>query len=104
MWKLGASSWENRASSSRLLMVVALPHRLELTAWREVMPRTTSVLTCLVLDTCCVDQTNPPVGKSRISAAAMPTVVPSGTEKWGDIPASAVVGATSVEFGGKTQN
>jgi hypothetical protein len=84
-------------------MVVALPHSLELTAWRKAMPRTTSVLTCLVLATCCVAQTKPPVGKSRISAAAMPTVVPSGTEKWGDIPAFAVVGVPSVEFGGKLQ-
>jgi hypothetical protein len=33
----------------------------------------------------------------------MATVVPLGAEKWGDIPAAALVGTPSVEVGGKLQ-
>ena len=67
------------------------------------MRRTTSVFIFLLLATCCVAQTKPAERKSGTSGTAMATVVPLGTEKWGDIPPSAMVGTPSVEVGGKLQ-
>lgn len=67
------------------------------------MSRTTSVLICLLLATSCLAQTKSPVKKSGASANVEAVMVPLGTEKWGDIPPSAMVGTPSVEIGGKLQ-
>ena len=67
------------------------------------MHRTRVVLSCLLLATSTLAQTKSRAKKSGPSATAMATVVPLGTEKWGDIPAAAMVGTPSVEMGGKVQ-
>jgi hypothetical protein len=67
------------------------------------MRSTHLVLSCLLLATSAFAQTKSPAKKSVPSAAAMATVVPLGAEKWGDIPAAAMVGTPSVEVGGKLQ-
>ena len=67
------------------------------------MNHTRVVLSCLLLATSTLAQTKSPAKKSGPSATAMATVVPLGTEKWGDIPAAAMVGTPSVEMGGKVQ-
>ena len=67
------------------------------------MHRTRVDLSCLLLATSTLAQTKSPAKKSGTSSTAMATVVPLGTEKWGDIPAAAIVGAPSVEMGGKLQ-
>jgi len=67
------------------------------------MHHTRVVLSCLLLATSTLAQTKPPAKKSGGSATVMATVVPLGTEKWGDIPAAAMVGTPSVEMGGKLQ-
>jgi hypothetical protein len=48
----------------------------------------------------CFGQAKAPAKKT---APAMGTIVPAGEEKWGDIPASALVGTPSVDMGGKLQ-
>ena len=65
------------------------------------MRRTIFVLTCLFLAAPTFAQTQAPAKKA--AAPAMATVVPSGSEKWGDIPAAAMVGTPSVDMGGKIQ-
>ena len=45
-------------------------------------------------------QTKAPAKKSSALAATNPMVVEPGSEKWGDIPATALVGTPSVEMGG----
>ena len=65
------------------------------------MNRTIFVLTCLFLATSALGQTKAPAKKSGTAATA--TMLSSGSEKWGDIPAAAMVGTPSVEMGGKLQ-
>jgi hypothetical protein len=67
------------------------------------MHRSLVVLTCLLLATSALAQTKAPAKKAASSASPMATVVPLGAEKWGDIPAAAMVGTPSVEIGGKLQ-
>ncbi len=67
------------------------------------MHRTSVVLGCLLLAISTFGQTKSPAKKSGASAAVMATVVPLGSEKWGDIPAAAMVGTPSVAVGGKLQ-
>jgi hypothetical protein len=55
----------------------------------------------LVLATPAFAQTKAPAKKA--ASSAMATVVAPGSEKWGDIPAAALVGTPSVEMGGKLQ-
>lgn len=45
-------------------------------------------------------QTTAPAKKTPAPAAANPMVVQPGSEKWGDIPAAALVGTPSVDMGG----
>jgi hypothetical protein len=63
------------------------------------------VLSCLLLAVSTFAQTKSPAKKSgsSTSTAMAATVVPPGTEKWGDIPAAAMVGTPSVPLGGKLQ-
>ena len=63
------------------------------------MRRTIFVSACLFLAASGFAQTKAPAKKA--AAAAMATVVPSGSEKWGDLPAAAMVGTPSVDMGGK---
>lgn len=65
------------------------------------MRRTILLSVCLFLATSGFAQTKAPAKKT--AAPAMAVVVPSGTEKWGDIPPAAMVGTPSVEMGGKVQ-
>ena len=65
------------------------------------MRRTILVSACLFLAASGFAQTKPPSKKA--TAAPMATVVPSGSEKWGDIPPGVMVGTPSVEMGGKIQ-
>lgn len=65
------------------------------------MRRNVFVLACLVVSATGFAQTKAPAKKA--SAAPMAIVVPLGSEKWGDIPAAAMVGTPSVEMGGKVQ-
>jgi len=65
------------------------------------MRRTIFVLACLFLTAPSFAQTQAPSKKA--ATPPMATVVPSGSEKWGDIPAAAMVGTPSVEMGGKIQ-
>jgi hypothetical protein len=67
------------------------------------MHRIHVLLSFLLLATSMLAQTKPPAKKSGPSATTMPAVVPLGSEKWGDIPAAAMVGTPSVEIGGKLQ-
>jgi len=64
------------------------------------MRLTTSLLAFLLLAVSGFSQTKAPAKKA---ASPMAVVVPSGSEKWGDIPAEAMVGTPSVEMGGKVQ-
>ena len=59
------------------------------------------VLACLAVSATGFAQTKAPAKKA--AAPAMATVVPLGSEKWGDVPAAAMVGTPSVELGGKLQ-
>ena len=65
------------------------------------MRRTILVSACLFLVASGFAQTKEPSKKP--TAPAMATVVPSGSEKWGDIPPGVLVGTPSVEMGGKLQ-
>jgi hypothetical protein len=65
------------------------------------MCRMTLLSVCLLLTVPGFAQTKAPAKKSATSAMA--TVVASGSEKWGDIPAAAMVGTPSVDMGGKIQ-
>ena len=65
------------------------------------MRRTIFVSACLLLAASGFAQTKAPAKKA--AAAPMATVVPAGSEKWGDIPAAAMVGTPSVDMGGKLQ-
>jgi hypothetical protein len=65
------------------------------------MCRMTLLSVCLLLTVPGFAQTKAPAKKSAISAMA--TVVAPGSEKWGDIPAAAMVGTPSVDMGGKIQ-
>ena len=65
------------------------------------MRRTIFVSACLFLAASGFAQTKAPSKKAAPSAMA--TVVPPGSEKWGDIPAAAIVGTPSVDMGGKLQ-
>ncbi|MBZ5662317.1 MAG: cupin domain-containing protein [Acidobacteriia bacterium] len=65
------------------------------------MHRTILVSIGLFLAASSLAQTKAPSKKA--AAPAMATVVPSGSEKWGDIPAAAMVGTPSVDMGGKIQ-
>jgi hypothetical protein len=65
------------------------------------MHRTILVSACLFLAASGFAQTKAPSKKA--AAPAMATVVPAGSEKWGDIPAAAMVGTPSVDMGGKIQ-
>jgi hypothetical protein len=62
-------------------------------------PRTILASVCLFLAASSFAQTKAPSKKP--TASPMATVVPSGSEKWGDIPAAAMVGTPSVDMGGK---
>jgi hypothetical protein len=59
------------------------------------------VSACLLLAALGFAQSKAPSKKA--AAAPMATVVPPGSEKWGDIPAAAMVGTPSVDMGGKLQ-
>jgi hypothetical protein len=59
------------------------------------------VLACVFLAASGFAQTKTP--SKRSAAPPMAIVVPSGSEKWGEIPPSALVGTPSVEMGGKLQ-
>jgi hypothetical protein len=65
------------------------------------MRRTAFFLACLVVSATGFAQTKAPA--KRAVAPPMATVVPLGSEKWGDVPAAAMVGTPSVEMGGKLQ-
>jgi hypothetical protein len=65
------------------------------------MRRTILVSACLLLAASGFAQTKAPSKKA--TATPMATVVPSGSEKWGDIPPGVMVGTPSVEMGGKIQ-
>jgi hypothetical protein len=65
------------------------------------MCRTIFVSACLFLAASGFAQTKAPSKKA--ASSAMATVVPPGSEKWGDIPAAAIVGTPSVDMGGKLQ-
>ena len=65
------------------------------------MRRTILISACLLLAASGFAQTKAPAKKA--AAAPMAAVVPSGSEKWGDIPAAAMVGTPSVDMGGKLQ-
>ena len=65
------------------------------------MRRTILVSACLLLAASGFAQTKAPAKKA--AAAPMATVVPSGSEKWGDIPAAAMVGTPSVDMGAELQ-
>ena len=65
------------------------------------MRRTILVSACLFLAASGFAQTKAPSKKA--TATPMATVVPSGSEKWGDIPPGVMVGTPSVEMGGKIQ-
>jgi hypothetical protein len=65
------------------------------------MYRTIFVSLCLFLAASSFAQTKVPSKKA--TASAMATVVPAGSEKWGDLPAAAMVGTPSVDMGGKIQ-
>jgi hypothetical protein len=65
------------------------------------MRRTIFVSACLFLAASGFAQTKAPSKKA--ASSAMATVVPPGSEKWGDIPAAAIVGTPSVDMGGKLQ-
>jgi hypothetical protein len=65
------------------------------------MRRTILVSACLFLAASGFAQTKAPSKKA--TATPMATVVPSGSEKWGDIPPGVLVGTPSVEMGGKLQ-
>ena len=67
------------------------------------MHRSLAVLTCVLLATSALAQTKSPAKKTASSATSMSVVVPLGSEKWGDIPAGAMVGTPSVDVGGKLQ-
>jgi hypothetical protein len=67
------------------------------------MHRNLALFTCVLLSASALAQTKPPAKKTASSATTMGTVVPLGEEKWGDIPAGAMVGTPSVEVGGKLQ-
>jgi hypothetical protein len=45
-------------------------------------------------------QTKPPANTSATAGQQSATVVEPGSEKWGDVPAAALVGTPSVELGG----
>lgn len=65
------------------------------------MRRTIFVLVSLFLAASGFAQTKAPAKKA--AAPAMATLVQPGSEKWGDIPAEAMVGTPSVDMGGKVQ-
>jgi hypothetical protein len=67
------------------------------------MYRNLALLTCLLLAASALAQTKPPAKKAAPSATPRATAVPLGEEKWGDIPAGAMVGTPSVDMGGKVQ-
>jgi hypothetical protein len=73
------------------------------------MRRSPLALTCLLLavftftQTKAFAQAKAPAKKSGSSTTMTATVVPPGTEKWGDVPAAAMVGSPSVPLGGKLQ-
>jgi hypothetical protein len=64
------------------------------------MQRSVLISMCLLFAASGLAQTKAPAKKA---AAPMATVIASGSEKWGDIPAAAMVGTPSVEMGGKIQ-
>jgi len=45
-------------------------------------------------------QTKQPVKQTRARTSSAPMIVEPGSEKWGDVPAAAMVGTPSVEIGG----
>jgi len=45
-------------------------------------------------------QTKPPAKEAPARASSSPMIVEPGSEKWGDVPAAAMVGTPSVEIGG----
>ena len=65
------------------------------------MRRTILVSACLFLAASGLAQTK--ALSKKTATPPMAIVVPSGSEKWGDIPAAAMVGTPSVEMGGKIQ-
>ena len=65
------------------------------------MRRTIFVSVFLFLAASGFGQTKAPAKKATVSAMA--TVIPSGSEKWGDLPAAAMVGTPLVDMGGKIQ-
>lgn len=66
------------------------------------MYRATFVSACVFLAALAAAQTKAPA-KRAAGAAPTATVVAPGSEKWGDIPAAALVGTPSVPLGGKMQ-
>src|SRR6185369_17386215 len=77
------------------------PRNSKFSRWRFVMRNVVLLLACLFLAASGLAQTKAPVKKA--AASPMATVVASGSEKWGDVPAAAMVGTPSVEMGGKIQ-
>jgi hypothetical protein len=79
--------------------------QFDISKWRNPMRRICFAFCCLILIPSVHAQTKAPAKKARPSSSepTMPAIVPPGTEKWGDIPAAALVGTPSVEMGGKLQ-
>jgi hypothetical protein len=65
------------------------------------MNRSILVFVCLLFGSSTFAQNKAPAKKA--ASPAMATVVPAGSEKWGDIPAAAMVGTPAVDLGGKLQ-
>jgi quercetin dioxygenase-like cupin family protein len=62
--------------------------------------RTGLLIFVVLLPVVAVAQTTPPVKVTPARPSSAPMIVEPGSEKWGDIPAAAMVGTPSVEMGG----
>jgi hypothetical protein len=58
------------------------------------------LISILLLPAVAGAQTKPPANPVPARASSSPMIVEPGSEKWGDIPAAAMVGTPSVEMGG----
>jgi quercetin dioxygenase-like cupin family protein len=62
--------------------------------------RTGLLIFVVLLPVVAVAQTTPPAKVTPARPSSAPMIVEPGSEKWGDIPAAAMVGTPSVEIGG----
>jgi hypothetical protein len=62
--------------------------------------RTGLLIFVVLLPVVAAAQTTPPAKATPARASSAPMIVEPGSEKWGDIPAAAMVGTPSVEMGG----